>query len=292
MEFEEIRIENTNRCSLNCFMCPRKLMTREKGRMSFDDFVLLCNKLKPFLLSTKLNWLDLHGYGEPLLDNELFKKIEYVSNQFPNVKSRIVTTLYNTTPNTLSSFLSCGLTEMVISHYATSEEEFKDIHGVPGFDMTRNNINTLLKLNNEKGHPIHILIENISMKQLYSDKHEEMRRKRITSWHEQAIQWGAEIRNLSSPHNWGSAFLFKDVSSGICSIVNGYRKRILQITWDGKIIPCCFDYNADVIFGNIFKEDLEEVFSSVIYNKFLCDHKLNKLNNYLPCRKCSRCHVP
>ena len=292
MEFEEIRIENTNRCEMNCFICPRKLMKREKGCMSYDEFVMLCNKLEPFLLSGKLNWLDLHGYGEPLLDKELLKKVSYISRHFPNVKSRIVTTFYNIKLHPICSLLSCGLTEIVISHYASSEEEFRIIHGVSGFETTRKNINTFLSLNHERGNPIHVLVENISMAQLLPYKYEKTRRANISLWYKEIMRLGVEIRDLSSPHNWGSAFSFKDISSGVCSVVKGYRKRVLQITWDGKIIPCCFDYNADVVFGNIFEEDLEGVFSSTLYKDFIYHHISDNVKKYPPCRRCSRCHIP
>ena len=289
MGFEEIRIENTNICAMNCIMCPRKLMSREKGRMTYDNFVSICTKLFPYLTSSKLNWLDLHGFGEPLMDKDLFRKIEFVKNTYPNVKTRIVTTFHNVTLDDISSVLSSGLTEIVISHYATSEAEYQRIYGVSGFENTRTNINTLLSLNHESGDPLGVLIENISFEKFMSGKQEEKRIFNLASWHESARQMGAIIRDVSTLHNWGSAFSYKDISQRTCSVVNGYRKRILQITWDGKIIPCCFDYNADVVFGNMFKDTVEEVYSSATYNQFISSHCLNNLNNYPPCKKCSRC---
>ena len=291
MIFEEIRIENTNICAMNCIMCPRKHMSRKKGRMTYDDFVRICNKLTPFLTSGKLNWLDLHGFGEPLLDSELFRKIDYVSHSFPNVRSRIVTTFHHAKPSDIQSLLSSGLSVIVISHYASSEDEYQRIYGVTGFEKTRNDINTLISLNHENGNPLHILVENISMELLFPREQEGIRRANLATWYEQVLKMGAEVRNPSSPHNWGSAFSFRDVSQGVCSVVNGYRKRVLQITWDGKIIPCCFDYNADVVFGDLFKDSVEDVFSSEQYKRFIDNHSLNRLNAYPPCIKCSRCHL-
>lgn len=267
-------------------------MTRDKGRMSYSNFVLLCDKLTPFLQSPKLNWFDLHGYGEPLLDHELILKIQYVRNHFPHVKTRIVTTLYNIRPDIITSYLSCGLTEMVISHYATSEEDIQKIYGVRGFAKMREGINSFLSLNHDRGNPLQIVIENISMKNLLPEKQEATRMANISSWHRQAIEWGAKIRDLSSPHNWGSAFHFRKISLGTCSVVNGFRRRILQITWDGKIIPCCFDYNAEVVFGNIFINDIGGVFSSTTYKEFISDHMSNRLNPYPPCIRCHRCNIP
>ena len=40
------------------------------------------------------------------------------------------------------------------------------------------------------------------------------------------------------------------------------------ITWDGKIVPCCFDKDAKHQLGDIAKTDLQQIWTSAPYNNF------------------------
>jgi radical SAM protein with 4Fe4S-binding SPASM domain len=40
------------------------------------------------------------------------------------------------------------------------------------------------------------------------------------------------------------------------------------ITWDGSIVPCCFDKDAEHTLGNISEYSFESVWKNETYNKF------------------------
>jgi radical SAM protein with 4Fe4S-binding SPASM domain len=40
------------------------------------------------------------------------------------------------------------------------------------------------------------------------------------------------------------------------------------ITWDGKIVPCCFDKDAHHVLGDLTKSSFEEVWNGEAYNSF------------------------
>lgn len=40
------------------------------------------------------------------------------------------------------------------------------------------------------------------------------------------------------------------------------------ITWDGKVLPCCFDKDADYIMGDINNQTFKEIWRGSEYNKF------------------------
>jgi radical SAM protein with 4Fe4S-binding SPASM domain len=99
------------------------------------------------------------------------------------------------------------------------------------------------------------------------------------------------VRDVVPPHNWGSAYQFRKTEKAMCSVVSGFRSRVLQITWRGDVIPCCFDYNADVVFGNLIENELETIFNSSAYLQFITDHIKGRIMNYLPCRSCNKCFI-
>ena len=291
-EFEEIRIENTNACVLDCVMCPRHQMTRTIGRMSFDVFVKLCQRIDPYLKSSKLKSIDLHGFGEPLLDFELPKKISYIHRLYPNLKTRIVSSMAYCTNTMIDDLLKSGLNEIVISHYATTESEYQQIHGRTGFNKTRNNINELIHRKILINSPVCITIECLHFDKVIGKEPELVRQIRLKEWLEQFPSDSVSIRHYSNLHNWGSSFTFQDKKNGICSIVNGFRNRVLQITWKGDVIPCCFDYNTEIILGNLIDQELSTIFSSKKYFSFIDCHKKNKLELFAPCNKCQKCFIP
>src|SRR5437762_1537128 len=88
LTFEQIRIENTAHCSYHCFFCPREKLTREKGFMPVEDFELVLSRI-----GDHNGRVDLHGFGEPLLDRFLTKKVHILKKKWPNAVPSIYTTL-------------------------------------------------------------------------------------------------------------------------------------------------------------------------------------------------------
>ena len=76
--FEQIRIENTNRCGYKCVMCPRDKHTRKQGLMPTKDFELVLDHIGSFE-----GELHLHGFGEALLDKNLPDKVRLAKKKMP-----------------------------------------------------------------------------------------------------------------------------------------------------------------------------------------------------------------
>jgi hypothetical protein len=45
------------------------------------------------------------------------------------------------------------------------------------------------------------------------------------------------------------------------------RIRMIALN-NGDVVPCCFDYNSSVIFGNLFKQSVQEIWLSPTYVDF------------------------
>ena len=39
-------------------------------------------------------------------------------------------------------------------------------------------------------------------------------------------------------------------------------------TWDGEIVPCCFDKDADYSMGNLSNNTLQEIWENKLYREF------------------------
>jgi radical SAM protein with 4Fe4S-binding SPASM domain len=58
------------------------------------------------------------------------------------------------------------------------------------------------------------------------------------------------------------------------------------ITWDGKVVPCCFDKDAKHILGTMDSSDFSSIWKSPVYNRFR-QSVLRSRNAIDICKNCS-----
>ncbi len=102
-----LQVEPASKCNLNCKICVRQNLDKLGFTLSLDNF-------KKILKSGDFRYVGLHGWGEPLLNPELFQMIEYAESK------GVYTNL--TTNGTLiggyiDNILSSGLREIAFGVY-------------------------------------------------------------------------------------------------------------------------------------------------------------------------------
>jgi radical SAM protein with 4Fe4S-binding SPASM domain len=281
--FEEIHIENTNSCGYRCVMCPRDLHTRKIGFMTPEDFSVILDRINLFK-----GLFHLHGFGEPLLDRKLSLKVELLKKKFPSASTLIFSTLgVKLKENCFQKLAEAGLDDLVISFYGFSKESYQKIHGFDGFDLAKKNLQLLSNVMKLPGHFIRAYIkipaETFSSTLPIASSSDK---KAFCLW---AEDLGFEIREWSYVHNYGDGRNYNTPKEDkICPVIQGKRKNILNITWNLDVIPCCYDFNATIRFGNLREATLEKIFSSKQYFDFVLAHKLNNLSRYSPCLNCEK----
>jgi radical SAM protein with 4Fe4S-binding SPASM domain len=84
---------------------------------------------------------------------------------------------------------------------------------------------------------------------------------------------------------------YRQTSGGKWVMANKIRNRChriwssLVITWDGKVVPCCYDKNADHQTGNLLDEPLSEIWKNQHYTDFRRQVLKNRPENVI-CRNC------
>ncbi|WP_039912246.1 radical SAM/SPASM domain-containing protein [Cellvibrio mixtus] len=279
--YDEIRIENTNLCGYKCYFCPREELTRKKGVMPVEDLVTIINQIGDYRGS-----VDLHGFGEPLLDTDLPQKIRLIKSKWPHSKTRIISTLgLSLSDESFKQVVNSGLDTLEVSFYGIDRESYKKSHGVDKFELVRSNLTLISNLIRESSSSLEMVVRDLPIINSDSDK-----RKEIESW---LLGLGVNKVSKHNMHNYGGGREYNQPpTEGVCSVVWGYRKRVLQVTWDLNIIPCCFDSNSTIIFGNLRESSLEKIFQGKKYIEFINSHKENNLSGYPVCEKCERCFKP
>lgn len=122
-----IFIEVTNHCNLFCEMCPRTFISYERAQtLSWENFVRIVEQFPDMQRAV------LHGIGEPLINSNLARMIEYL-------KARDVTVLFNTNATLLNEtwarkLIAAELDELRVSIDGASPEMYAQIRGAPLLD--------------------------------------------------------------------------------------------------------------------------------------------------------------
>ncbi len=284
LKFKQVRIENTNLCAYKCIICPREKHTRPLGVMPLEDLALTLDRI-----GGNVPEIHLHGYGEPLLDKTLLEKIRFVKETRPESKIVFFSTLgVNLDDGYFNRLANSGITAIRISCYGFSPATYKAVHGVDMFKTVCRNMQNLFEARIAAGRCFNVFLSTTSESSWKNTSEKEMQIRATF------IQWlrSAEVYldDSFSPHNYGGGREYNKVpNQGVCSVAWGKRRQILQVTWDLKVVPCCFDYNSSVVLGDLRSQTLKDIFSSETYLKFIKAHETNELSNYPVCLGCERC---
>ena len=93
------------------------------------------------------------------------------------------------------------------------------------------------------------------------------------------------IFNTRSVTTWGNTIGGKDnyipAIRGKCNALHTQ----LGILWNGDVVPCCVDFDGNIVLGNVTEKSLMEIINSNYYNMLKAGFKKGKLYN-MHCKKC------
>jgi len=143
----EVRYEVTDHCNAECIMCPRDnhKLGREHGIMSFENFKRSLDEV----IQLGCKQVVLTGFGEPLVDKQLEKKVEYVKSR--GLSTYIISNGSLLTKKRATNLIQAGLDELRISFYGMRKETYETVMVGLKFDVTMKNLLGFLELRDELG---------------------------------------------------------------------------------------------------------------------------------------------
>lgn len=263
MKYKKIYIEITNICNLNCSFCAKN--HRKPEFMSLENFKIILKKIKNY---TK--YLYLHVMGEPLCHPEINQFIKLAVNQGFKVNITTNGTLIDNLKEDSIRQLNISL------HSFALEDNQLDTYLNPifakaaAFAEKGTFINYRLWVMNDKT----ALIINRLQEQYHVTIHENDKTKTLAKnifySREGQFIWPIDRQEWGNLPSYGNCRALKDH---------------IAILVDGTIVPCCLDNEASIPLGNIFKDDLESVIYSSVYQELLLGFSNNqKIHPF--CQKC------
>jgi len=282
---ERIQLETVYGCNARCTMCPVHLPSaRKKGIMSFDLFKYIVDEMVPY--KQHITKFDLWGLGEPLLDKNLVKKIQYAKDMgFQNLA--IATNAELLKSNIMNQLFQAQLDTILFSIDGISKETHESIRVNTDFYRVVDNANNAIIIRNKHNYKTRFVFRFIRQ-EINNDEwigFKEYWEKRISREHGDIIigydrhTWGGELNGFE-PLN--SKQKMPDETP-----CHHLFDRLI-ILWDGTVPMCCSDlHHAKYSFGNINEIAPIEAFNSKIINKLRNIHNSGKRKSIKLCKECS-----
>ncbi len=285
-----VRIETSGACNFRCIHCPTGIEPNGRKQLSRENFYYI---LEQFIENNFIpRVVVLYHGGEPLLNKDLEFFISTLKNL--GVKKTVITTNASILNEVRSKgLILAGLDEMKVSFDGTTKEENDKIRLKGAFDKQSQNLINFLKLRRKLGrkNPT-IRVSNCFFADLDFFKNRTKGKKLsppkflINTFKE----FLDEIQISSAPAMvWPGFNKFDELEifeeevkkPNYCSLLF----ETFSILVDGSVVPCCYDLNADKVFGNIYKKNIFKIWDSNSFVKFR--ENFRKKIYHDVCNKCN-----
>mgnify|MGYP000476915054 CR=1 FL=1 len=305
-------VETSNHCNMKCIMCPRTTnMTRKVQTIDDDGFENIIKQTQPhtnedldkfltfideeyginelsrnenaFYFYVSSQCLTLHGYGEPLIDPNIVKRVQLCTQH--NIPTYFSCVPANINVEKITNLMKNGLNVIKFSIDSLDDMEAKEIRGNKNnFTDAYRKIQEILQLKKENNFKTKIVC---TMLALSTDQKSIIKHKRFMElWNDKDVF--AYVKSLDN--RW-----YNDLDESLLNRSH-YESQYCEYPWtsltvmsNGEIVPCTQDYNAEMSFGNIKDKSLEDVWNSEEYAEF---RKWHITGNYPKGNKCNeRCDL-
>lgn len=268
-----ISIEPTTSCNLRCPECPSGLrsFTRPTGMLKTGVYRKIIDELKDTLL-----YLLLYFQGEPYLHPDFFELVEYASER--KIYTATSTNAHFLSDENAKKTVTSGLDRLIISIDGTSQETYSAYRKGGNLEKVIAGTKRVLywkKALNSK--TPHVVFQFLVVR---PNEHQ------IADVQALAKSLGVEEVGLKTAqiydYKHGSPLIptiekyarYKKQSDGTYRIKNKLINHCWKmwhscvITWDGGIVPCCFDKDAHYKLGSVTTTSFNEIWQSEKYSKF------------------------
>lgn len=287
-----ISFEPTTSCNLRCPECPSGLraFTRPTGMLEESFFTKTIDEIHKELL-----YLIFYFQGEPYLNPKFLEMVKYASSK--GIYTATSTNAHYLTDENAKKTVESGLDRLIISLDGTTQDAYKQYRVGGNIDKVLEGARNIVKwkkaLNSNKPfvffqflvvkHNEHQIEE---VKQLAKEIGvDEVRFKTA-----QVYDYENDPNNLIPTNEKYSRY--KKNADGSFKSKNKLANRCWKmqhanvITWDGLVVPCCFDKDATHQLGNLKNQSFKAIWHNQNYHQFRGE-LLKSRKNIDICANCS-----
>lgn len=268
-----VSFEPTTSCNLRCPECPSGLraFTRPTGMLENQFFNSAIDQLKH-----NLHYLTFYFQGEPYLNPAFLNMVKYASDN--GIYTATSTNAHYLKDDMAKKTIQSGLDRLIISIDGTTQETYESYRVGGKLEKVIEGAKNILKWKKEMNSKTpHVIFQFLVVKPnehqiddvLKLGKEIGVDEVRLKTAQVYEYENGNEL--IPSIDKYSRYYQKKDGTWGVKNKMVNSCWRMWQgcvITWDGGVVPCCFDKDATHQLGQLKDEDFISIWKGKSYNNF------------------------
>ena len=264
-------IDIGNICNLQCPLCPTGTSSSKRKRqfMCYENYIEIFDKFKKYAY-----WVFLCNWGEPFLNKDLFKIIDYTKKN--NVGVILSTNFNMVTDEMLESVVKLEVDRLTLSIDGSNQDSYEKYRKNGDFEKVLSNLKKLLFIKQESKSEYPVIV----WQYLVSKKNEKF----VPEARRLAKDLGVEIEFPKFILKHGITFKNEKIDKKLIDewITDESQKNINSYTFkvripcehlffsmivnpEGSTSPCCAVHDSKTDFGDLLNDDLETLWNNGNY---------------------------
>jgi radical SAM protein with 4Fe4S-binding SPASM domain len=287
-----ISFEPTTSCNLRCPECPSGLrqFTRPTGMLQKDFFRDTIDEIHKELL-----YLIFYFQGEPYLNPDFLEMVKYAASK--KIYTATSTNAHYLTDENAKRTVESGLDRLIISIDGTTQDVYKQYRVGGNLEKVLQGAKNIVKWKKElKSKTPFIFFQFLVVK---PNEHQiddikklakEIGVDEVRFKTAQIYDYENDPNNLIPTIDKFSRY--RKNKDGTYTAKNKLANHCWKlqhanvITWDGLVVPCCFDKDATHRLGNLKMQSFKEIWNNDNYKQFRSELKKSRRNIDI-CANCS-----
>jgi radical SAM protein with 4Fe4S-binding SPASM domain len=246
----------TNVCNLECTFCARTVRVEEgKWRKSEHMSLDLFKKIIDEAVELGTYSINLNLLNEPLIHPKLIEMVRYAKEK------GIIDVFFHShggllTGDKAEKLLESGLDRLLISIDSPYKEKYNKIRVLSDFDLVMNNLKKFKENRDAKGllNPVirvsFIQFPDTTVKELEDAKNLFLQFSDAIGFQQYVDPTKKIGKDKEYPNGYKSDFVCHQPFTR------------LSIIEDGRVSPCCLDYDQELVVGDVSKQSLKSIWES------------------------------
>lgn len=267
-----VAVEPTTSCNLRCPECPSGLraFTRPTGMLSLELFKNFIDEVH-----FDCSYLTLYFQGEPFLNKEFFDFVNYANQK--KIYTATSTNAHFINEETAEKIINSGLDRLIISIDGTTQEVYEQYRVGGNLNKVLEGTKLLVKVKKKLNSKAPYLIFQYLVVKPNEHQIKEVKELAKRLGVDEVKFKTAQVYDPTPHHPLipeNKKYSRYEFSNGKSEIKNNLENSCWRLwsscvmTWDGKIVPCCFDKDAKKQMGIISKNNFNKIWNGKEYFNF------------------------
>ena len=287
-----ISFEPTTSCNLRCPECPSGLreFTRPTGMLQKDFFKETIDDIYKDLL-----YLIFYFQGEPYLNPNFLEMVAYANQK--GIYTATSTNAHYLTDQKAKETVESGLDRLIISIDGTSQDVYQQYRVGGNLDKVIEGAKNIVRWKKQLNSKTPFIFFQFLVVKPNEHQIEEVKKLGKEIGVDEVRFKTAQVYDFENDPNKliplnNKYSRYKKDSSGKMKVKNGLSNHCWKlwhanvITWDGLVVPCCFDKDATHQLGNLKTQSFKETWNNANYQQFRKELMSSRKNIDI-CANCS-----